>query len=218
MDAARLDALSVSLDHLVKLVEDRGLDTFDDAQLVGFLHSFEKLRNRLPLVDHATIGAAARRNLAETLCQSTLTRMLAVTLRISPGEAASRVRAAEALAERMSMTGEPLPPVRPHLAEAQRSGEVNPEQVSIIERALAKVDHRGFDPADLDAGERLLTEHAAPLGPNSSDCWPSGWWTRSTRTAPCQMRLSTVTAGSSICGKPRMGRMPGSSGSPVSAG
>ena len=102
-----LDQLAVSLDHLVKLVEDRGLDTFDDAQLVGFLHRFEQVRNRLPLVDHATIAAATRRNLAESVCQSTLTRMLAVTLRISPSEAARRVHAAEALTERMSMTGQP---------------------------------------------------------------------------------------------------------------
>jgi hypothetical protein len=33
-----LDQLSVGLDHLVKLVEDGGLDALDDAGLVGFLH------------------------------------------------------------------------------------------------------------------------------------------------------------------------------------
>ncbi len=35
VDAA-LDSLSVSLDHLVKLVEDGGLEVFDCTQLVGF--------------------------------------------------------------------------------------------------------------------------------------------------------------------------------------
>ena len=55
-----LDALHVGLDHLVKLVEDRGLETFDDTQLVGFLHGFERLRNRLPLVDHQVINEAGR--------------------------------------------------------------------------------------------------------------------------------------------------------------
>jgi hypothetical protein len=82
-----LDQLSVSLDHLVKLVEDRGLETFNDTQLVGFLHGFEQVRNRLPLVDHSVIGEANRRNLPETLCQANLARLLAVTLRLSPGEA-----------------------------------------------------------------------------------------------------------------------------------
>ena len=44
------------------------------------------------------------------------------------------------------MTGQPLAPVRPHLAAAQRDGDVSPEQVDIVERALAKVTGAGFDP------------------------------------------------------------------------
>ena len=47
----------------------------------------------------------------------------------------------------------------------QRSGEVNAEQVAIIERALSTVEGRGFDPADLDQGEQLLTGFAASFGP-----------------------------------------------------
>ena len=51
-----LDTLHVDLDHLIKLVEDRGLETLDDPGLVGFLQGFEKLRNRLPLIDHQMIN------------------------------------------------------------------------------------------------------------------------------------------------------------------
>jgi hypothetical protein len=63
------------------------------------------------------------------------------------------------------MLGQPLPPVRARLADAQRTGDVNPEQVAIIERALSRVDHRGFDPADLAEGEELLTRFAETFGP-----------------------------------------------------
>ena len=160
-----LDHLSVGLDHLVKLVEDGGLDAFDDAGLVGFLQGFENVRNRLPLVDHRTITDVVARDLPAKLTQSTASRMLAAMLRLSPGEAARRVRAAEAVDERMSMLGEPLGPVRPLLAAVQRSGEINPEQVGIIERALAKVDRPGFDPASVEAGEELLTRFAHQFGP-----------------------------------------------------
>src|SRR5918999_4706368 len=160
-----LDALSVSFDHLVKIVEDGGLETCTEAQLVGFLQGFERVRNRLPLVDHAVVGEAIRRNLAEALCQSSLGRLLTVTLRLSPGEASRRVRAAEAVGARTSMLGQPLVPVRPHLAEAQRTGEISSEQVSIVERALSRVDRRGFDPADVAAGEELLTRFARQFGP-----------------------------------------------------
>jgi hypothetical protein len=83
-----LDALNVSLDHLVKLVEDGRLETFDDTQLVEFVQGFERLRNRLPLIDHQTVQDAQRRNLPDGLCQSSLPRLLAGTLRISVAEAA----------------------------------------------------------------------------------------------------------------------------------
>jgi hypothetical protein len=121
-----LDALNVSLDHLVKLVEDGGLEVLDDAQLVGFPQGFERVRNRLPLVDHKAIGAAMARDLPGKLTQAGPQRMLTAMLRISTAEAARRVRAVEAVAERMSITGQSLGPVRPQLA-AQRVGEITPE-------------------------------------------------------------------------------------------
>jgi hypothetical protein len=126
---------------------------------------FERFRNRLPLVDHQLIGAAARRDLPGELCQANLVRMLAGMLRISPGDALRRVRAADAVSERTSMTGQPLPPIRPLLAVAQRDGDVSPEQVDIVARALARVDGGGFDPADVEAGERILADYATQLGP-----------------------------------------------------
>ena len=164
VDAA-FDALTVCFEHLLKLVEDRALDEFDNAGLVGFFQGFERFRNRLPLVDHQAIGAAGRRDLPGELCQANLTRLLTGMLRISPAEAARRVRAAEALSERLGMTGQPLGPVRPHLAAAQRDGEVSAEQVDIVASALSKVAGPGFDPADVEAGEQILAEYAAQLGP-----------------------------------------------------
>jgi hypothetical protein len=105
------------------------------------------------------------RDLPGRLTQATPQRMLATLLRLSPGEAARRVRAAEAVGERTSMLGEPLGPVRPHLAAAQRAGEISTDAVGIVERALARVDRPGFDPAAVEAGEELLTRFAADFGP-----------------------------------------------------
>jgi hypothetical protein len=160
-----LDQLSVGLDHLVKLVEDGGLDRYDDPGLVGFLHGFEKVRNRLPLIDHVSIAAVEQRDLPQKLCQGSVRRVLTSALRISKAEASRRVWAAEAVGPRSSMLGEPLAPVRPHLAAAQRDGELSPEQVAINERAITPVDRRGFDPADVAAGEQLLVTHAKSFGP-----------------------------------------------------
>ena len=70
VDAA-FDALTVCFEHLLKLVEDRALDEFDNAGLVGFFQGFERFRNRLPLVDHQAIGAAGRRDLRGSCARRT---------------------------------------------------------------------------------------------------------------------------------------------------
>ena len=160
-----LDALSTALDHLVKVVEDGGLDGYDDAGLLGFARSFEQVRRRTGLVDHRLVRDLETRRIAETLAQPSTGALLAWLLRISRGEAGRRVRAGEQLGERVTMTGEPLPPLRPALADAVRAGDAGPEQVDICLRALGSVDHRGFDPADLEAAEGLLAQFATAFGP-----------------------------------------------------
>ena len=124
--------------------------------LVGFMQEFEQARNLMSLIDHDIIAAAERLDLPTLLCQGSMRRVLTSVLSVSRGEAARRVRAAEAVGPRTSMLGEVLEPVRPVLAAAQQAGEVSAEKVDIIERALDKVDRRGFDPADIKAGEELL--------------------------------------------------------------
>src|SRR5688572_5898380 len=160
-----LNTVVTGLDQLIKRVDDRGLEILDDPGLIEFMHTFEQLRNRLPLIDHQIIADGLRRDLPNLLCQGTMRRVLTSTLSLSKAEAGRRVRAAEAVGPRTSMLGETLEPVRPWLAAAQRDGQVSPEKVAIIDRALGQVDRRGFDPADLDTGEKLLVEQALVLPP-----------------------------------------------------
>ena len=157
--------LSTSLDHLIKLVEDGGFDSFDNSGMLDFARSFEQVRNRLPLIDHRLIADAEARQLPHELTQPSMARVLTWLLRLSPGEAHRRVKAAAAVGPRRSMLGESLEPTRPILAAAQRAGEVTPDQVHVIQRALASVDRPGYDSADIAAGEALLTSFATSFGP-----------------------------------------------------
>ena len=96
------------------------------------------------------------------------------------------------------MTSGPLPPLRPALAEVQRSGEASPEQVDVVLRALAKVDHRGFDPADLDAGEQLLASFTRDArAAESCATWRRGSSSGSIPTAPCRRIRSTPSGATS---------------------
>ena len=86
-------------------------------------------------------------------------------LQLSPGEAASRVRAAAAVGPRQSMLGEKLQPVLPHLAALQRDGAVSVEKVQIVERAMQKLSRPGLHPDVVETAEQLLTDYAPVLGP-----------------------------------------------------
>lgn len=160
-----LAAMATELEALTGEVESGGLDHLDDGELLRFWQEFEGLRNRLPMVEHRLVLEAGARDLPGRFCQSSVARLMAQTLRLSAGEAARRVRAADQLGGRVSMLGELQPPVRPVLAAAQAAGTVNPEQVDAVLRGLDQVDRRGYDPADLTRGEELLAGYAQVFGP-----------------------------------------------------
>ena len=170
---------------LIKAADDGGLEEFEGMGVVEFMQEFERTRNRLSVVDHHIIAAAERLDLATLLCQGSMRRVLTSVLGVSKREAACRVRAAEAVGPRTSMLGETLEPVRPVLAAAQRAGEVSAEKLDIIQRALEKVDRRGFDPADIAKGEALLTENARLFPPEDLKLLANRVVDGSTRTGPC---------------------------------
>ena len=159
---AAVDSLDVAAEHLIKLVDDGALADLGAFGLVDLLQAVERVRNKLPVVDRAMIQYGVEQGVPAVLSERTMTRVLTNGIRISIGEASRRVRAAEHLADRTSMTGEPLAPVRTHLAAAQRDGLVTPEQVTLIDTALRKVKH--CDPAAIEAGEVLLVQQATQLG------------------------------------------------------
>lgn len=161
----RLAAMAAELDALTAEVESGGLDHLDDLGLLSFWQQLEGLRNRMPVVEHRLIRDAETRELASRFCQPNVARLMTQTLRISAGEAARRVRAADQLGGRVSMLGEAQEPVRPVLAWAQAAGTVNAEQVDVVLRGLARVDVRGFDPAEIARGEVLLAGYAQVFGP-----------------------------------------------------
>jgi hypothetical protein len=163
--AAAISALGTDLDHLTKLLSDDGLADADPSERIVVMQEFERFRNRLSVIDHLLVDAAERFDLADHVCQPNVARMLTATLRISEREAAARVRAANALGERVTMVGDRLDPIRPELAEAQAAGDVTPEHADLIIRGLAQVDGPGFDPVQVALAERELTLGAAVFSP-----------------------------------------------------
>ncbi|MCW2803238.1 MAG: endonuclease, partial [Propionibacteriaceae bacterium] len=100
-----LDQLRVAMGHLGKAVEDGGLDHYDIPGLLGFVVEFERVRNGAALVDHRVVADCERRQVADGANARTTRALLADLLRISDGEAARRVRAAEAVGDRSTLQG-----------------------------------------------------------------------------------------------------------------
>jgi hypothetical protein len=90
-----LDQWLTMFDHLLRVVEDGGLDHYDNPQLVGFLQSYERMRNQMPLIDHRVIRDSLSRDLPGALCQTGMTRVLTPALRLSRAEASRRVNPAD---------------------------------------------------------------------------------------------------------------------------
>jgi Domain of unknown function (DUF222) len=165
LDAA-LDTFENSLAELITSVETGGLDQLSAEEKVAVWQRFETLRNRQPLIDHRMIADAEASDLPREYCSSTINQFLIRVLQLSPGDAATRVRAAAAVGTRTSMLGLSLDPLLPQLAALQRDGLVSTEKVAIVERAMHKLTRPHLDPHAVETAERLLANHAVILGPS----------------------------------------------------
>ena len=110
---------------MITTVETGGLDHLSAEEKVAVWQRFETFRNKHPLIDHRLIADAEANHLSEEYCSSTMTQFLVRVLQLSPGEAATRVRAATAVGPRTTMLGEKLEPVLPATSgvAARRCGE-----------------------------------------------------------------------------------------------
>ena len=141
-----LDRFDAAVTELIGTVETGGLDQLSAEEKVAVWQRFETLRNTLPLVDYNLIADAEAHHLSEEYCSASINQFLIRVLRLSPGEAATRIRAAAALGPRTTMLGEKLEPALPQLAALQRDGVVSTEKVAIVERAMHRLSRHDLDP------------------------------------------------------------------------
>ena len=91
--------------------------------------------------------------------------VLADVLRISRSAAKRRVRDAEQLTPRTTLTGEALAPPLPATAKAWDAGYLDVEHVRVIQKFFRDLpDHVG--PVEIEKAERALAEHAENLRPD----------------------------------------------------
>ncbi len=133
-------------------------------ELLELARGLETQRRRLPAADHALIGELDARAVAGELACASTAALLMQLLRITPGEARARVRAAGDLGARRTLTGDLLPPVFPAVAAAQAEGAICDRHAAIIRHTVHALPAAAAEQAE--QVEAALTGHALHLDPD----------------------------------------------------
>ncbi|MFA1702853.1 HNH endonuclease signature motif containing protein [Mycobacterium intracellulare] len=126
---AVFDALDAEVDRACALV----LDALTVQQQLAVLERCERLRRRIPVIEHPLLNSLARQAPSQELGGGLAHALTERTL-ISRHEASRRIKEARDLGPRHGLTGEPLPPVLPVTAAAQRAGDLGAGQVAVIRK------------------------------------------------------------------------------------
>ncbi len=153
-------ALSLLADGLAGVLAGGGRSV---SQKLEVLRRVEGLRRRLATVDHALINDVDAADV-HSLGGPDVAALLVRELRIAPGEARARVRAAADLGPRRMRSGEVVGPVFATVAAAMADGQISVEHAAVIRRAVDALP----GVVEAEHGERFtadLLEHAATSHP-----------------------------------------------------
>ncbi|WP_082962380.1 HNH endonuclease signature motif containing protein, partial [Mycobacterium sp. E342] len=174
------DALDADLGRACAL----SFDASNTQQCLQWLERCERVRRRIAAIEHPLINNLGRQATPEEL-GGTLPHAVAEATLISRAEASRRVKEATDLGPRHGLTGEPLAPLLPATAAAQRDGKLGAGQVAVIRRFFHRLPGwvdaatREAVEADLAAhGTQYRPEQLAALAEHVADCLnPDGTYT-----------------------------------------
>ena len=144
---AVFDALDAELGRMCGLT----FDALTTQERLVLLERCERIRRRLPTVEHPLINQVARQSIPEEL-GGKLSHAIAERTLISRAEANRRIHEAADLGERHGLTGEPLAPALAATAAAQRDGNLGAGQIAVIRGFLKQL------PGWIDAATRGQAE------------------------------------------------------------
>ncbi|WP_297824433.1 HNH endonuclease signature motif containing protein, partial [Mycobacterium sp.] len=156
---AVFDALDAEVDRACALV----LDALNVQQQLAVLERCERLRRRIPAIEHPLINSLARQAPSQELGGG-LSHALTERTLIGRAEASRRIKEARDLGPRHGLTGEPLPPVLAATAAAQRAGNLGAGQAAVIRRFYHRLPG-WIDPAARECAEAQLAGLGTQFGP-----------------------------------------------------
>ena len=156
-----MQLLNQALDVLTGAADFDALLGLHVDAVVEFAQDFERVRNRMAVLDHAIIAAFDDARVADILALKCTSTALSHLLRLDKRETNARVRAAVALSPRVAVTGQPLEPLLPRTALAQRRGELNPGQCAVIDHVMTDLSYApDVAMEELDTAELFMVTEA----------------------------------------------------------
>ncbi len=173
-----------ALRAVVSRIQGHSYVALTNPERLGLLEVLEHEARRLQVAGHQLINQLAEQS-DSTELGGTLSWALADRLHITRGEAGRRIAEAADLGPRRAMTGEPLEPVLPATAAAQRAGAIGADHVAVIRRVFRHLPE-SVDIETREHAERHLAakatqfrpDHFAKLARHLMDCLhPDGSYT-----------------------------------------
>src|SRR6478736_7941655 len=134
------------------------------ADLLNAARTVEHLARLTYAVQVAVAGEIDLAHLAQTHGQPSSAALLRHALNIGPGDARSRVRAAQAVLPQDAISGGEIPPRLPALGHALRGGVLGAEQVTIVVKTMSRIP-TDVPPDIREQAETTLVGHAQDMDP-----------------------------------------------------
>ncbi|HVX47215.1 MAG TPA: DUF222 domain-containing protein [Mycobacteriales bacterium] len=138
----------------------------ESADRIAVADRLETITRKMYFLQVGVVQSLEDSRAASQVGAPSLSALLQYRLRLSPSEANTRVRAARALCESRSITGESIPPPLPVVAAAAGAGEISGAHVNVIERTLRDLPD-DIAPDVRDSVEHDLVEYARQFDPKT---------------------------------------------------
>jgi hypothetical protein len=160
--APEITAAFDALDTALATIGQLDLDRYDPTTRLGALERLETARRREVVASHDLIAGLVKEDPADV--GGPVHKVIADWLRISCAEVRRRIRDAEQLTPRVTITGDTLPPELPATAQAWRAGVLDQQHLRVIQTFVRDLPV-DTPPDTVERAECFLAEQASKLRP-----------------------------------------------------